>query len=89
MKIEWFGDNLLASGVLCGKGSRAHIVGGGGQERHFLECWVGAEPGSDFPAINAGHTEVVQNQDWLARARKPNCFIAVGGLNDIKVEVVE
>ena len=89
MQIERFGDNLLASGVQCGEDSRADIVGGHGQDRHFLECWVGAEPGGDFPAIDTGHTEVEQNQDWLALARKPNRFVSISGLNDSKSKVVK
>jgi hypothetical protein len=89
VKIEWFGDNLLASGVQGREDRRAHIVGGHSQDRHFLERWVGAEPRGDFPTIDTGHTEVKQNQNWLALARKPNRFIAVGGLNDSKTKVVE
>jgi hypothetical protein len=89
VKIEWFGDNLLAARKQCGVNSRAHIVGGHGQDRHFLKRRVGAEPSGNFPAINARHTEVEQNQAWLALARKPNCFITVGGLNDSESKVVE
>ena len=89
MKIEWFGDNLLASGVQCGENCRAHIVGGHGQDRHFFERRISAEPGSNFPTIDARHTEVEQNQHWLTLASEPNRFVAVGGLNDSKAKVVE
>jgi hypothetical protein len=89
VKIEWFGDHLLAPGVQCGEDCCAHMVGSHCQDRHFLKRWVGAQPRGDFPAIKAGHTEVQQNERRPALASKANRFVAVGSLNDGKPKVAE
>ncbi|HJZ46319.1 MAG TPA: hypothetical protein VKE41_04105 [Roseiflexaceae bacterium] len=89
VKIERFDDNALASSLQRRPNSCADIVGGHGQDGHFLERWVGAKSDGDFPAIDARHTEVKQNQNRLALASEPNRLIAVSCFDDGEAEVGE